>query len=365
MYLVGLTWLVLTSSLISDKDIELIWSNAKTYYDTSDKEYIDGCAIWAVFKKTVAKISDKEKDEEKQESEEEDEDQEEEASEESEEEVKPTRKSSGRGASTGGGNGRGRPRATRSAPEEVKTTDENDYVIADLDDPFSVLFDNIVLMTDSDGDPICGPFLTLPSKKEYPDYYDDIEKPIALDKIRTKVIKGKYRNLHQMEEDIVLMCNNAREYNVEGSQIYNDATAIMRFTRQKRIDIEAQFPDVQDDDETKPEVEPPVAKIKKERKRNPTEEQSPQRGPGLGNRIQRGVYRAITSAKDNTGRQLASIFFVKPDADQYPDYYEVIQEPIDLKTIDHKITKNHYKSIDDMMKDVFLMFKNAKAGFLN
>ena len=45
--------------VISDKDIELIWSNAKTYYDTSDKEYIDGCAIWAVFKKTVAKISDK------------------------------------------------------------------------------------------------------------------------------------------------------------------------------------------------------------------------------------------------------------------------------------------------------------------
>ena len=56
--------------------------------------------------------------------------------------MKPTRKS--RGASSGGGNGRGRPRATRSAPEEVKTTDENDYVIADLDDPFSVLFDNIV-----------------------------------------------------------------------------------------------------------------------------------------------------------------------------------------------------------------------------
>ena len=78
---------------------------------------------------------------------------------------------------------------------------------------------NIVLMTDSDGDPICGPFLTLPSKKEYPDYYDDIEKPIALDKIRTKVIKGKYRNLHQMEEDIVLMCNNAREYNVEGTEL--------------------------------------------------------------------------------------------------------------------------------------------------
>ena len=110
-------------------------------------------------------------------------------------------------------------------------------MIADLDDPFAVLFDNIVLMSDADGDPICGPFLTLPSKRDYPDYYDDIEKPIALDKIRSKVIKSKYKSLEQMEEDIILMCNNAREYNVEGSQIYNDATAIMRFTRKKRVEV--------------------------------------------------------------------------------------------------------------------------------
>ena len=41
-----------------------------------------------------------------------------------------------------------------------------------------------------------------------------------------------------MEEDIILMCNNAREYNVEGSQIYNDATSIMRFARLKKIEIE-------------------------------------------------------------------------------------------------------------------------------
>ena len=78
---------------------------------------------------------------------------------------------------------------------EVKSNNEDDYVIADLDDPFAVLFDNIVLMADGDGDPICGPFLTLPSKKDYPDYYDDIQQPIALDKIRTKVIKCKFFSL--------------------------------------------------------------------------------------------------------------------------------------------------------------------------
>ena len=39
-------------------------------------------------------------------------------------------------------------------------------------------------------------------------------------------------------------------------------------------------------------------KVKKERKRNLTGEDSPNRGPGLGNRVQRGVYKAITAAKD-------------------------------------------------------------------
>ena len=100
-----------------------------------------------------------------------------------------------------------------------------------------MFFDNIVLLTDNDSDPICGPFLSLPSKKLYPDYYEDIEHPIALEQIRQKVIKRKYRTMAQVEEDVVLMCNNAREYNVEGSQIFRDATTIMRFARQKSHDF--------------------------------------------------------------------------------------------------------------------------------
>ena len=122
-------------------------------------------------------------------------------------------------------------------PPPAESTDENDFVIGDLDDPFAMFFDNIVLLTDNDSDPICGPFLSLPSKKLYPDYYEDIEHPIALEQIRQKVIKRKYRTMAQVEEDVVLMCNNAREYNVEGSQIFRDATTIMRFARQKSHDF--------------------------------------------------------------------------------------------------------------------------------
>ena len=93
-----------------------------------------------------------------------------------------TRNPSGRGSNSKRGRpARGRPSSGKPSPaQDIKgSTDENDYVIADLDDPFSVLFDQIVLMVDADGDPICGPFLTLPSKRDYADYYDEIEKPIG------------------------------------------------------------------------------------------------------------------------------------------------------------------------------------------
>jgi len=96
--------------------------------------------------------------------------------------------------------GRGRPKlaktlnkSTKGTPAKKKPTaiktnsvkperpdDENDYVIGDNDDPYSLFYDNIVLLTDSDGDPISGPFLQLPSKKQYPDYYEDITQVIII-----------------------------------------------------------------------------------------------------------------------------------------------------------------------------------------
>ena len=38
-----------------------------------------------------------------------------------------------------------------------------------------------------------------------------------------RIQKGKYRGLADMEEDVVLLCRNARTYNQEGSQIYVDS----------------------------------------------------------------------------------------------------------------------------------------------
>lgn len=44
---------------------------------------------------------------------------------------------------------------------------------------------------------------------------------------------------------------------------------------------------------------------------------------------------------------------------RYPKYYEVIENPIDLKTIARKIQANQYKSINELEKDFLLLTKNA------
>lgn len=43
----------------------------------------------------------------------------------------------------------------------------------------------------------------------------------------------------------------------------------------------------------------------------------------------------------------------------YPNYYDIITNPIDLKTIGNKIQKNKYSTLNELEQDLLLMTKNA------
>ena len=83
---------------------------------------------------------------------------------------------------------------------------------------------------DSDDGPptrmVIGPFLELPDKKAYKDYYQWILEPIAMDVIEKKIDQHKYSSLKQFAHDITLMAKNARTYNEDGSLLYMDANSI-------------------------------------------------------------------------------------------------------------------------------------------
>ncbi|WWD17233.1 hypothetical protein CI109_101671 [Kwoniella shandongensis] len=53
--------------------------------------------------------------------------------------------------------------------------------------------------------------------------------------------------------------------------------------------------------------------------------------------------------------------FVKPvDGNVVADYYDVIANPMDLSTMEHKLENNHYESVEDFVADAKTMFDNCR-----
>jgi ATP-dependent helicase STH1/SNF2 len=73
---------------------------------------------------------------------------------------------------------------------------------------------------------IIGPFVDLPPKKVFADYYAFIPEPIAMKQIDKRIKKEEYSSLNDMRKDIKLLVANAKQYNEDGSVIFVDAVAI-------------------------------------------------------------------------------------------------------------------------------------------
>jgi len=73
---------------------------------------------------------------------------------------------------------------------------------------------------------IIDPFIELPPKNDYPDYYQLIKQPICMDQIQKKINKKQYQGIKEFRNDIGLLCNNCRQYNEDGSVLYQDANLI-------------------------------------------------------------------------------------------------------------------------------------------
>ncbi|KAH6941212.1 hypothetical protein HPB50_015102 [Hyalomma asiaticum] len=151
---------------------------------------------------------------------------------------KRSRKSGGNGASSSSGGERGGKR--KSGPSRQMVDDEpvvkkrrgRPPVEKASPNPPSLtkqmrkLIDIVINYKDSDGRVLSEAFLQLPSKRELPDYYEVIKKPVDLKKIKARIREHRYRTLDDLEDDFMLLCVNAQTYNVEGSLIYEDSIVL-------------------------------------------------------------------------------------------------------------------------------------------
>ncbi|CAD6197149.1 unnamed protein product [Caenorhabditis auriculariae] len=85
------------------------------------------------------------------------------------------------------------------------------------------LLDVILQYQTQGGRRVAEMFEELPSRKELPDYYLIIPKPMDFNRISKKIDAGRYCTIEEMSADIVLLCENARTYNEENSELFNDS----------------------------------------------------------------------------------------------------------------------------------------------
>ena len=71
-------------------------------------------------------------------------------------------------------------------------------------------------------------FLDLPSRTDYPDYYQQTPMPLSLNIIEQRLRNLEYANLEVLESDLKRMVQNAKDYNNSKSEIFEDAERIRK-----------------------------------------------------------------------------------------------------------------------------------------
>jgi SNF2 family DNA or RNA helicase len=85
---------------------------------------------------------------------------------------------------------------------------------------------SVVALKDSNKRRVCDVFLDKPSPEQFPDYYEIIQKPIAINDILRKLRNKLYANLQEYRNDWKLMFANAKQFNGEDSWVVDDGRAI-------------------------------------------------------------------------------------------------------------------------------------------
>ncbi|XP_055636665.1 protein polybromo-1 isoform X2 [Toxorhynchites rutilus septentrionalis] len=275
--------------------------------------------------------------------------------------------------------------------EEVETSDDDldDSMETDGDGPLWQLFDQLYNTANTNdpnavGAPLGESLWKLPNRRFHPEYYSLIKKPISMGQIRNKLKKGLYSNVTDMSADLYLMLDNAKKSNPPNSKVYKDAIKMQKLLNQKLIDSGDLEESDEEDDTDSSSIATAITPAKgnaskKGRPRSSTVSmQSPSQAA-----VQQGTSTPLVKSGNRqsllatlkkkllslheflveytvNGRQPMSLFMEKPSKKLYPDYYQVIQHPMDMTTIESNMKSDRYGTLDDVVGDYRLMFSNCR-----
>ncbi|KAK4613193.1 Chromatin structure-remodeling complex subunit RSC1 [Fulvia fulva] len=255
------------------------------------------------------------------------------------------------------------------------------------------------------------------NKRVIPEYYDTIKEPMALSTLKQKIHQKTYNSFKEFVRDFALIPYNAQVFNVPESGAFQDALVIKeQIEKQLQLLVKdgiitqevATLPDLgeiptytpapieeaaegeaEDDEESDEEGEgedeedgdeDDDGRKKKRRgarsgasiaKRDAAaaddDEDGGKRARGRPPKLltpmearMQTILKGIRKPKNNRGQLMIKHFDRLPDKVTLPDYYVEIKNPIAYEQLKRKVKRKKYKTLEEFMADVNLMFNNAK-----
>ncbi|KAL1972139.1 hypothetical protein VTN31DRAFT_7358 [Thermomyces dupontii] len=254
------------------------------------------------------------------------------------------------------------------------------------------LLEQIKRATDKTGRLIATDFLHLPDKKEYPDYYEVIALPIALDTIENKLNKHEYPTMTALESDLRRLVSNAKKYNDKSSVIFADAERIRKIVVNTMPSINPAYKDPnyvpfatpipeeasvkrgkgEDDaakDHSKGDGAVGDAQETPAENEDAKEEDEGFEGKTL-QEAQDKIIMELIHLKDDDGREVSAPFLAKPDRNLYKEYYDVIQHPVSLRSLQRQVRgregrkphseKTAFPTWQSFIDEVSYVWRNAR-----
>lgn len=196
--------------------------------------------------------------------------------------------------------------------------------------------------------------------------------------IQKKLKKSEYANVTELSGDLYQMLDNAKKANPTTSKTYKDAIKMQKILNQKLVDDGLEDDDTEDTDSSNVYTSPTIGGSEKKKKGRPRIHPLPSVSPAptatttpSGTKYYRFPANPVMKKKLMTihkflldftieNRQPMEPFLVLPSKKLYPDYYQIIQHPIDMNTIEKNIENDRYGTVDDIVGDYRLMFSNCR-----
>ncbi|XP_024146478.1 PH-interacting protein isoform X2 [Oryzias melastigma] len=221
---------------------------------------------------------------------------------------------------------------------------------------------------------VAAPFAFPVDLQAYPTYCTVVAYITDLSTIRSRLVNRFYRRISSLMWEVRYIEHNAQTFNEPGSFIVTTAKFVsdlmLAFIKDQNLtDLmplyktmkKATFSDSEDeDDEDEDEdINTPGTSTRNHKSRGPLQRQLRTRPPSYDPHAWKGRCKELL---DLIFQCEDSEPFREPvDLQEYPDYLQIVDSPMDFGTVLSNLTEGKYKSPIELCKDVRLIFSNSKA----